>query len=355
MKYDIGIFELLVKEGLVRKSEKDDLVLYGYTDKCTFERAWNEYTRAARGLILNKNTGEVVAKPFPKFFNLGEMEDVALKNLPKKPYTVTEKVDGSLGIVFKHNGKWQVATRGSFYSDQSIVANELLKNYKIDVISGDFTLLVEIVYPENKIIVNYGEERKLVLLAAYDRTNGVEYTKVVDAISDITGIPKAKTYNYTIEEMIELQKTLPKDQEGFVVRFEDGLRVKIKGHEYLRIAKIISELSPISCWEVMKEGKVSTFYISQLPEELKGEFQPIIDKLESQYSTVMAEIKKDLAILPTQETSKEARKIIGLFIKEPTRVKHKSAMFPSVLKEYAILEKYVMNYIRPNANIFKEL
>lgn len=163
MKYDLSKFEELYEQGYLRKSEKENLVLYGYTNKCTYDRHWNEYTKVARGLILDKNTGEVVAKPFEKFFNLNEHETTFLKNLPiHLPYEVLEKVDGSLGIIFNHNGYWDVATRGSFYSDQAIKAYELLNNYDLTLIPKEYTLLVEIVYPENKIIVNYGKEEKLV-------------------------------------------------------------------------------------------------------------------------------------------------------------------------------------------------
>src|SRR5271170_895905 len=121
MKYDLSKFDELVEEGFLRISEKDSLILYGYTDRCTFDRHWNEYTLVARGLIIHKFSGQVVAKPLSKFFNLNETEETSFKNLPKDmPYEAFEKVDGSLGIIFNYNGVWQVATRGSFYSEQAI-------------------------------------------------------------------------------------------------------------------------------------------------------------------------------------------------------------------------------------------
>src|ERR1700677_2889998 len=121
MKYDLNAFDDMVKHGYVRRVENPDLVLYGYTDQCTFARAWQTpYTRSARGIIFEKKTGRLVAKPFPKFFNLGEMEEVSLLNLPKKPYRVFEKCDGSLGIIYYYGGKWNVATRGAFTSEKAV-------------------------------------------------------------------------------------------------------------------------------------------------------------------------------------------------------------------------------------------
>lgn len=295
MKYDLTKFEELVEQGYLRKSEKGSLVLYGYTDKTTFDRNWNEYTSIARGLILDKNTGEVVAKPFPKFFNLGEMESVSFANLPKEPYKVYEKCDGSLGIIFFHNNEWHMSTRGSFYSSQAVKGLEILKKkYNMNWLYPGFTYLVEIIYPDNKIIVNYKGEEKLVLLGVYHTESEQEI--VWDGQYgeygswgrfQSTGLELPEQYEYTIEEMIALKKTLPKDDEGFVVRFESGLRVKIKGEEYMRIAKMISQMSPLSFWEAMENGIVNRKYVHQLPEEFRSEYEPMIDKLEEQFTQIL--------------------------------------------------------------------
>ena len=69
MAYEVRPTSLedLTRDGYLRKVTNGDLVLFNYTDKTTFERAWQtKYTLHSRGLILNKNTGEVVAKCFPK-------------------------------------------------------------------------------------------------------------------------------------------------------------------------------------------------------------------------------------------------------------------------------------------------
>lgn len=354
MKYNIQAFEDMVNHGYLRKAENDDLVLYGYTDKCTFDRAWQTiYTRDARGIIFEKKTGKLIAKPFPKFFNLGEMEEVSLLNLPKEHYEVWEKCDGSLGIIYNYKGHWNIATRGSLNSEQAKRGAEIMKKY-VMMVPIYATLLVEIIYPENKIIVDYKGEEKLVLLGAYDRESGREYgSDILGDISHQTGLPLAKKYDYTIDQMIELQKTMPKDEEGFVVRFEGGMRVKIKGKEYMRIAKMISQMSPLSFWEAMQDGKVSRFYVQQLPEEFRAEYEPMIDALEKQYGNVMAEIgEEDLPKLPKVDfTTKEGQKTLGLFLQGDSHgLKHPGAMFPLILNRIPALQKYVMKLIRPTGN-----
>lgn len=355
MQYDIEKLEALYKEGYLRKSEKGDLVLYGYTEKTTFDRHWNELTRAARGLILEKSTGKVVAKPFPKFFNMGEHEETFLDNLPKEmTYEAFEKVDGSLGIIFNYEGQWQISTRGSFYSEQAQKGAELLKKYNLSAINSATTLLAEIIYPANKIIVDYGQEEKLVLLGAYDVGSGHEYSsQTLSQMASLSGMPISPVYPYTIDEMIQLQKTLPKDREGFVVRYSNGLRVKIKGEEYLRIAKMLSHMSPISFWESMVDGKVPREYLAQLPEEFKKEFEPIVETLETQYKNTLQEVKEDSYNLPTQELTPEGRKSVGIFLRDSNEVKHKSAMFPLLEGKMHIVTKYVMKQIRPNGNDLK--
>ena len=87
--------------GEVKATYNGDLVLFNYTAKAQYAGRWNFFERVSRGLILNWRTGEVVARPFDKFFNLGE---------PRGPLfqggiiSVTEKKDGSLGFFYSDNG-----------------------------------------------------------------------------------------------------------------------------------------------------------------------------------------------------------------------------------------------------------
>jgi RNA ligase len=359
MNYDLAEFERLVSEGYLRKSHNDDLVLYTYTEKTTFDRKWDtKYTRDARGIIFERATGKLIAQSFPKFFNLGEMPESQIPNLPNEPYVVTEKMDGSLGIVYFYNGTWRVATKGSLNSVQAQKAVELLQKYNINELLRGDTLLVEIIYPENKIVVNYGGEEKLVLLGGY-HTNGIELSvEELKEISSATKLPLVNSYSYSINEMIELQKTLPKDREGFVVRYADGLRVKIKGAEYVKIHKLISGISPLSIWETMQDGIVPISYLAQLPEEFRGDFEPMAKELEIQYAQIADEINNDVSKLPikiTNDLAKAELKTLGLFLASQNRLLHPGAMFPLATKKYDVLNKYIMKHIRPDGNIIKIL
>jgi RNA ligase len=133
-----------VDKGLLDKCQHKELpiAIYKYSRKCQFDRVWDNVTLNMRGTVLDEE-GNVVARTFPKFFNIEEM-----KELPDLPFEVFEKYDGSLGILFNYAGEWHIATQGSFYSDVAKYAKIILDRnplYK-DVFSEKFTFLFEIIY-----------------------------------------------------------------------------------------------------------------------------------------------------------------------------------------------------------------
>ena len=48
-----------------------DLTIWNYTEKVQYEGLWDEITLMCRGLVTNSK-GEIVARPFKKFFNMEE-------------------------------------------------------------------------------------------------------------------------------------------------------------------------------------------------------------------------------------------------------------------------------------------
>lgn len=364
-------FEKRVLEGYLHKQETPELILYNYSDKCTFEKKWDQYTSVSRGIIFEKSTGHCVAKPFPKFFNLGEGEASQLQNLPKEPYQCFEKMDGSLGIIYNYKGDWQVATRGSFSSDQAKIGAEILKKYNMDGVLYNITLLAEIIYPENRVnpgarlVIDYGSERMLVLLAAYARKGGEELPReTVEIIGRLTGMPVAKKYDHTIEEMIALQKTLPADREGFVVRFQNGFRVKIKGDEYMKMHRILNSITPLFIWELMNEDpgfQVPSPYLISVPEEYRDEVLEIAYKLKTKRKTVLSHIEGNANHVLAQfgltmddyQNDPQWKKKVGQYLQKGIGLSlaHSQAMFPRLLGKEDHLEEYVRKTIRPTGNI----
>ena len=169
MKYQLDILNQYIEKGLVVKQDHPTLPIsiYNYSRTCQYERLWDEITMDCRGLVLDSD-GNVVAKPFRKFFNFGEL---TTEQIPNEPFEVFEKMDGSLGILFNYKGEWVLSTKGSFTSEQAIKGMEILKKYKYDRLLTGYTYLFEIIYPENRIVCQYDFE-DLILLGVIDNRDG---------------------------------------------------------------------------------------------------------------------------------------------------------------------------------------
>lgn len=229
--------------GHVATKTNGDLILFNYLPRAQLENRWTFLETVSRGLIIDRKTGQVVARPFDKFFNWmenGRRTDANIK-------WILEKVDGSLGILYRQDGQLKIATRGSFDGKQAEWAARHLnsKRYKnIHDIDDSLTLLFEIVYPENQIVVKYNYSG-LSLLAARNRYTGeyLDYS-FVQEIANRHGFitPKIYTFN-NVNQVIFSCKNMEENEEGFVVEFEDGQRFKFKGEKYLQLHKAISEFT----------------------------------------------------------------------------------------------------------------
>ncbi|MCM1965276.1 MULTISPECIES: T4 RnlA family RNA ligase [unclassified Streptomyces] len=236
------------------------LSLYSYTRTAQYDQVWNQVTTRCRGLVADDVTGEVVALPLPKFFNVGEHESGRpyAPALPDdEPFEVYDKVDGSLGVLFHYAGKWRAATRGSFTSTQAVWTQRRLDGRDTSALVPGTTYLAEIVYPQNRIVVDYGDRRDLVLLAAYG-ADGAE-VPLAEAAGHWQGIGSVVTVwpAMPLDELLALtgSSTLPggaaatgTDAEGFVLRFASGIRAKAKIAEYVRLHKVLTGATERDIW-----------------------------------------------------------------------------------------------------------
>ena len=344
------------RQGLLRSDRTDDgrLAIYTYTDKCVFDRAWDDITRNSRGHIFDLETGECVAWPFPKFFNLGENREVLSHVLPwERPYEVTEKMDGWLGVLYRHEGIYKVATRGSFTSEGADWATVRIKDYDLTGLPDDVTLCFEIITPEQRIILDYGGERRLVILGAFNRHTGTEYPRSsVEQWSRTTGLPIVPLLPHLLlEDLLDKQKEL-EHFEGFVIRFCDDRRVKIKTRWYLNIARILTHLSPISVWEVLENGKVPVEFLVQIPEESRPLAEGYKETIETQYARVMRDIEQTARPL-IERFGSDRRELALEMNKRKKELGHRlSAAFLMLDGKSDKLDELVKRLIYPKGNEF---
>lgn len=262
VKYDINLINKYVEDGLLIKNEhkKYPIAIYNYSRTCQFEKKWDEVTLNMRGTVLDDN-GNIIAKSFSKFFNWEELEPSDIQN---EPFEVYEKLDGLLGLLFHYDQQWHLATRGSFDSEQAIKGKELLQKYNLSLLSPGYTYLFEILYDENRIVCNYDYE-DIVMLACIDcSVEGIEVNIHNDYYQSNFNV--VKRYD-GINDYKSLKSLISDDREGYVVRFHSGFRMKIKGEEYVRLHRILTNFSNKDIWEMLKDGKDLESFLDRVPDE----------------------------------------------------------------------------------------
>lgn len=288
-----------------------ELWILNYTEKAAYEGLWNNVTLNCRGLIVNA-FGDIVARPFPKFFNYGQAGCPAIDL--DAPAVVTDKLDGSLGILYRVPGEkeYSIATRGSFESEQALHATEILRTkYSNFKPSSNWTYLFEIVYPENRIVCDYEGMDDLVFLGAVHLSSGISYDSDVASMLGWAG-PVAEVFEYrTMREALEAE---PRDgKEGFVVHFlNSDVRVKIKQEDYIALHRIVTGLNARSVWEAMLnydlEGLVAKvpdeFYdfVMDTAEAIQGEVNDAVMTAYREFDSILYWIgvnpsRKDFAFI----------------------------------------------------------
>lgn len=282
-------------QGLVRSKAHPSLplVVWNYTEKAQYTKQWDAVTRSARALVLDTD-GRVVARSFPKFHNLSEGLHEATPD-----FVVFEKLDGSLILLFWYGSTWQTASRGSFSSTQAEVARGLLAGHDLTLLDRGLCYSFEILYPENRIVVDYGARRELVFLAAFDRA-GNEFTNRPEVTE--AGFTSAARH-----DVFDLRNpSAVPNAEGYVVRFSNGERVKVKFQEYCRLHKLVANLSDRGVWEWFKAGRSLEEVVEtdHVPDEWHPWLRRLYSEFQAEHDAKAAEVdllRQQVAQLPTRK------------------------------------------------------
>ncbi|MEV0898662.1 RNA ligase [Actinoplanes sp. NPDC049802] len=310
-----------IGNGLIRTQRHPSLpfVIYNYTEACQYSGAWTPVTLACRGLIVDAD-GRIAARPMKKFFNHTETQAPALAADAK--VTVTDKLDGSLGVIYHDGSGYAVATRGSFASDQALHATDLLRTrYASFVPPAGLTVLVEIIYPGNRIVVDYQGLDDLVLLGAVDIATGRSFGP--EAVPGWPG-PVVETFGYA--SLTEALAAPPRDgREGLVVHFTDAdQRLKIKYADYVRLHRLVTGLTARSVWELLVTGGDLDALLEPLPDEFhvwaRGVVAELTAEVEKRAAAVEAAYAMIVAGLPEGWGRKE-------FAIEAVRSEHRAELF----------------------------
>jgi len=292
------LLQKMINERLVsvQKHPEANLFIYNYTPKAQYEKLWNEVTLQCRGLILDSEMS-VISKPFGKFFNLEEHPPGGIPNLP---FDVFEKLDGSLGILYWVGDKPYIATRGSFTSEQAKHATDILyKKYShtFRLLDKNSTYLFEIIYPENRIVIDYGKMDDLILLSVIDNETREERIEQI-------GFPIVKSFD-GIKDFRKLRDLPDSNKEGFVIRFSNGFRVKMKFAEYVRLHRIITQCSNVAIWEHLKDGLPFDELLERVPDEFNNWLKQTEKEFRNKYNAIVETCKNSYQTFPTRKETAE--------------------------------------------------
>lgn len=303
---------------LITSERFPGIVMLHYSEEAQWEKSWNTFNRMCRGLIVHLPTQQVLAWPLNKFHNLDEVPETSYEVLKdQKDFEVSEKLDGFMLIRFKdpNTGKYHLTTKGSLDSEHGIYATELMAGNFQEPWLEPYTLMFEGIVKKFQIVVDYtkkfGYNQGLYLIGVRQHWSGKLFTyDEVQSMAKTLHISTVKTYEFeSLDKLIETAKNLPILEEGYVIRFQDGLRVKLKGTAYLRAHRFISKLSDKNLLEAAAEG-ISKELIEICPEEYK---QDVEDKIVY-FQKRVAELEKECYTWFEQAPKEGLRKEFAVWV-----------------------------------------
>jgi RNA ligase len=235
------------KEFRVLEKEGYNVIIYAVSFEDTF--LWDEndpigsaVRRECRGLIFDIGTGNLISRPYHKFFNVGEKEETQLNKINLyEPHVVLEKLDGSMIRPILTPEGFRLATKAGitdvamnaevFVADKSHYNTFIRKS-----IQKGTTPIFEWVSRKNRIVVDYPEDNLILTGMRYNHTGSYLPYVVMKSYATSWNIPVVKAVDGLSIQNIDLfvkQVREWDDGEGIVLRFDTGHMVKVKADDYV--------------------------------------------------------------------------------------------------------------------------
>jgi RNA ligase len=217
--------------------------------------------RECRGLVFDSATGDLLSRPYHKFFNVGEKPETHVNKInPSTPHVILEKLDGSMirpiPIPGSKYNEFRLGTKAGV-TDVAMNAEVWVAqrpNYMEFIraaLDAGLTPIFEWCSRKNRIVVDYPEDR-LVLTAIRHTERGdyMPYSDMVDLWASEIGfdIDVVCAYEMGYERLSQTQDLIDtvrqwEDEEGVVIRADGGAMVKIKADAYLTLHRSKAALS----------------------------------------------------------------------------------------------------------------
>lgn len=205
-----------------------------------------EVVRECRGLILELGTWRVIAMPFTKFFNCGELLAAKLNWRTAK---VMEKLDGSILTLYWYDDRWHVSSsklpsaEGKLPCCKGGDSRTFAEMFWGTFRSNRYSLpkskgacyMFELCLPDTTIVVRH-KVPKLVCIGARDLKSLIELDS--EEVSLLNGWEAASHFKEMkcLTDVVDAAcKLNPVEHEGFVVVDQHFNRVKIKSPRYIAL------------------------------------------------------------------------------------------------------------------------
>jgi len=287
---NITILNDHITNGNIRVAKHPDyeLYLYKYTQQCVFNGIWDDVTLMCRGLVLD-NEYNIIANCIPKFFNYEELNQVRVPNINlNQAFTITRKDDGSLIQIFMYKNNLITTSSGGFCNDYTKKAEELLSTkYKhiIPIItdSPDLNFIFEMISPLTKVVINYEDTEELRLITIRDM-DGLEFSRFIEWCKTQGFDYVQEEKFYSIVQLLVEKVSEFKNIEGYVIKFEDGQRVKFKYDEYFTLHKTIAHVSKKFVWEALANN--IDLNLENIPDETFKQIKQWKKELEDEFNFI---------------------------------------------------------------------
>lgn len=243
------------------KDLDDNLMSLNFTEKAFRKGKWNKNTITARGLFVDKTSGDIKIRSYNKFFNINENTETSVRELKKKvkyPLMAYDKYNGFLGIASSVNGKFTLAskstTKGPFVEYFQEIFNNLTDSEKeqlkqlSETYNCSFTF--EVMHIDDRHIIDFNENRLIILDAipnSYD-INGVtvdaEFSeKVLSQLKIESDFFSRKELVKTFNDMADLMRYIhehkhDRTSEGLVIEDQNGYMFKVKYEYYTELKRL---------------------------------------------------------------------------------------------------------------------
>lgn len=312
---DVEKLERYVTEGIVerRYHRTLPLTIYCYSRRATFENLWDDVTTKTRGLIVDAQ-GTVVARPFEKFFNIDTLDrpETHVSNLPIDVQPVVlDKLDGSLGTIWRYGSFTGIASKGSFQSDHANWANVWYeRNCPNPIWPEGYTPQVEMICQSvQRHVVSYDMPDQCVLLALINNETGEElpYNDLYH-YAYLNGMKTVDIFSKSVGDVLLEDR---ENREGYVLSYprpgQTPLKIKVKHETFLRLQKVMHSISIRAIYESVSEGRrdVLRTWVDQTTPEMAKLIQYWVGKFYDTYARTLLSARNHFLYASELDTRKD--------------------------------------------------